>query len=57
MKKLSRDEMKNVIGGLNELLDCSKDSDCGNKIMSCGGNSVTGIGDCVGGRCKWVAVC
>jgi len=43
MKKLSRDEMKKVMGGVNEPVNCTASATCANgRTFSCAGNTHTG---------------
>lgn len=60
MKKLTRDEMKNVMGGFNLPADeksCVTDADCGSKNVTCGGTTESTPGHCHNSTCTWNRVC
>jgi len=59
MKKLSRNEMKNVMGGEEFVEDkaCTVDSDCGTRTLTCGGVSSVVNGICRRSKCWWNVAC
>ena len=58
MKKLTRDELKNVMGGnAPDEKSCVTDADCGNKDVTCGGTTESVAGHCNNLRCSWNRIC
>jgi len=65
MKKLSREQMKNVMGGVEVVIEpigddkkCANNSDCGSNVVVCGGNPyIVNEGRCINGGCRWGVVC
>jgi len=63
MKKLSREQMKNVMGGvaiepIGDDKKCTKHSDCGSNVVVCNGDPyLVNEGRCINGTCRWGAVC
>ncbi len=63
MKKLSRIEIKKIIGGLAAPppppgdKNCTSDCDCGTGEVQCDGTTYTVMGHCHNSTCSWNKVC
>ncbi|MGN6165735.1 MAG: hypothetical protein ACTHOF_14470 [Flavisolibacter sp.] len=57
-RSLSKEQMKNVFGGVSEPpKECTTNDDCGTKDFYCGTEKVTSNGKCYQGTCRYGYVC